>query len=286
MKIPSGVTRLAGRQILRIQSKSPTLLLAAGIVGTVTATVMACRATLRLEEALDNNLARVGEIRDLQHVEYSENDRKRDLALVYTQAAISITKLYAPSVALGVVSLGCLVGSHRILSARNASLMAAYATLEKGFAQYRERVAAEVGSDREKTLRYGQLERDEETGKTTFESTGSDLSVYARLFDECSRNWNRTPSYNQVFLRAQQNYANDLLRARGHVFLNEVYDMLGLERTKAGAVVGWTLGHGGDEYIDFGVFEGDVWSAMRFVNGDEKSIMLDFNVDGVIYDKI
>lgn len=286
MKIPSGVTRLAGRQILRIQSKSPTLLLAAGIVGTVTATVMACRATLRLEEALDNNLARVGEIRDLQHVEYSENDRKRDLALVYTQAAISITKLYAPSVALGVVSLGCLVGSHRILSARNASLMAAYATLEKGFAQYRERVAAEVGSDREKTLRYGQLERDEETGKTTFESTGSDLSVYARLFDECSRNWNRTPSYNQLFLRAQQNYANDLLRARGHVFLNEVYDMLGLERTKAGAVVGWTLGHGGDEYIDFGVFEGDVWSAMRFVNGDEKSIMLDFNVDGVIYDKI
>ena len=109
-----------------------------------------------------------------------------------------------------------------------------------------------------------------------------DNSIYARFFDETSTNWQRTQGYNQFFIQAQQNYANDLLKSRGHVFLNEVYDMLGLERSKAGAVVGWVKGNG-DNYIDFGVFQGDEWNAMRFVTGDERSILLDFNVDGVVY---
>jgi hypothetical protein len=87
-----------------------------------------------------------------------------------------------------------------------------------------------------------------------------------------------------MFIRSQQNYANDLLNARGHVFLNEVYDMLGIERTSAGAVVGWVRGNGDNE-IDFGVLN-DLHSGQRFINGDERSVLLDFNVDGVVYDLI
>ena len=89
-----------------------------------------------------------------------------------------------------------------------------------------------------------------------------------------------------LFLRTQQNYANDLLKARGHLFLNEVYSMLGIPHTSAGAIVWWTIGAGGDNYVDFGIFTRDSQVVREFVNGYERSILLDFNVDGVIWDMI
>lgn len=301
MKIPTPVVRLATRALVKTQKNSPTLLLGAGVVGVVTSTVMACKATLKLQELVEDGKLRgtVDDIRELQHEHYSEQDRRRDLALVYTKTAISITKLYAPSVTLGALSLGCLVGSNRILNTRNAGLMAAYATLEKGFDEYRARVLEEAGPEKERELRYAKgvehIKNEDGTTTTVLAKKNPDVvgkvgaSIYARFFDEHSPNWSRTPAYNQMFIRCQQNYANDLLRARGHLFLNEVYDMLGLPRSMEGQVVGWVLGNRegvGDEYVDFGVFEGDVWSAQQFINGDERSILLDFNVDGVVHDKI
>ena len=130
-----------------------------------------------------------------------------------------------------------------------------------------------------------------EKGKTvtstkTIETVDKDgISQYARFFDESCINWSKTPEYNLMFLNGQQNFANDLLNARGHVFLNEVYDMLGIPRSQAGAVVGWVKGVG-DDYIDFGIFEGKTAAARAFVNGAERNILIDFNVDGVIYDLI
>jgi hypothetical protein len=115
-----------------------------------------------------------------------------------------------------------------------------------------------------------------------------DPSIYARFFDPTSPSWSKEPEYNLIFLKCQQNYANDLLKSRGHVFLNEVYDMLGMERSKAGAVVGWLLSKNGDtdNFVNFGVFDGREQVARDFVNGREGAILLDFSVDGVIYDGI
>ena len=286
-KIPLPVLKVVGRPTLIAKAHSPEVLLVAGIAGVVTASVMACRATLRLDEVLEEASEKATQIEELDSPDYSATDRTKDLAKVKVITARRIVRLYVPPVVLGAASIGALVGSHRILSTRNAGLAAAYAALEKGFGEYRERVMRELGPEKEQELRYGtEVGRvhDEKTGKTK-QVLAEGTSIYARFFDEYSRYWKRTPGYNQIFLQAQQNYANDMLRSRGHVFLNEVYDMLGLERTKAGAVVGWLKGHG-DDFIDFGIFEGDAWSATRFVHGDENSILLDFNVDGTIYDKI
>jgi hypothetical protein len=287
--IPAPVAKAMAHKALTAQKHSPTLLLAAGVVGVVASTVMACRATLQLDEILEADQQKLKDIRVVadQNEDYNKNHKAKDLTVVYTRSAVAISKLYAPSVVLGAVSLGCLVGSHRILTTRNAGLMAAYATLEKGFDEYRDKVVRELGLDKERELRFG-TEVVEETGDDgkvrTSLKAGS--SIYARFFDEASRNWVKTASQNQLFLRCQQQYANDLLKTRGHLFLNEVYDMLGLERSKEGALVGWIVDGNGDEYVDFGIFDGDLWSAMRFVNGDERTVLLDFNVDGVIYDKI
>lgn len=286
-KIPDGLTKVMAHKSLLAQKHSPTVLLAAGIVGVVGSTVLACRATLKLDDVLQKDLDRVADIKATEHPDYSDKDRTKDLATVYTRAAVNITKAYAPAFTLGVISVGCIVGSHRILSSRNAGLVAAYGVLEKGYNEYRDRVISELGEDKEKELRYGTevVNTLGEDGKVRSElKTGK--SIYARFFDESSRNWNKTPAYNQMFLRSQQNYANDLLKSRGHLFLNEVYDMLGLERSPEGSQVGWFLDDTGDSFVDFMIFDGDSYSAQRFVNLDEASVFLDFNVDGVIWDKI
>jgi hypothetical protein len=75
-----------------------------------------------------------------------------------------------------------------------------------------------------------------------------------------------------------------MLKARGHLFLNEVYDSLGMPRSEAGAVVGWIMG-AGDDYVNFGVLIDNDMCIVDFFYADDE-ILLDFNVDGVIFDKI
>lgn len=224
----------------------------------------------------------------MQHDKYTDEDRVKDKTVVISRAVMDICKLYAPAVGLGVVSIACLTGSHHILTRRNAALGAAYAGMDKAFKEYRGRVANEIGVEREATL-YQPTEKveaiNDEGKKTKVDvATGVGGSPYKVLFDEVNPNWNRASEYNHIFISAQQNYANDLLTARGYVFLNEVHDLLGVPRTKAGQVVGWVKNGAGDNYIDFGVFRNDVAAGMRFASGDERSVWLDFNVDGVVLD--
>lgn len=113
-------------------------------------------------------------------------------------------------------------------------------------------------------------------------------SMYARFFDESCSNWYKDAEYNLMFLRQKQEYATAKLKNNGYLFLNDVYDMLGLPRSKVGQMVGWIYDidnpdHVGDNYVDFGIY--DVKSR-QFVNGFENIILLDFNVDGMILDKI
>lgn len=286
------VTSSTGRQLLKVQKNSPALLMGVGVVGFVGTVVVASKATLKLSETLDtydDKLETARTLFETGHKDYSQKDFNHDVRVLRVRTAYQVAKLYAPAFGLGVATLSCFGGSHIIMTKRNAGLAAAYAAVDKAFEQYRERVANEFGEEKERELRYDIVTEevhDTENGKVEKVKKANGRSIYARVFDETtSTSWSKEPRYNQVFLQAQQNYANDLLRQRGHVFLNDVFDMLGLERTPAGAVVGWVKGNG-DDYIDFGIFEGDRFKGMEFVAGNEKSVVLDFNVDGVIYSLI
>jgi Family of unknown function (DUF6353) len=290
--VPGALGRKIAQSNLLVQKNSPGLLLGAGIVGMVGSTVLACRATLKMEEVLWEAEKKLKTAKDLQHREYSEKDRQRDTTLIYFQTSVKVVRLYTPAIVVGGLSIAALTRSHNILNSRNAALTAAYTALEKGFAEYRTRVVAKYGEEEDRNLRYGTRTEtllDEETGKkkkVTRVAPG-EPSVYARFFDQTSPSWNPEAEVNLIFLQCQQNYANDLLFSRGHVFLNEVYDMLGIPRSKAGSVVGWLLTPDGetDNHIDFGVFDGKTQQARDFVNGFEGAILLDFNVDGLIWDR-
>lgn len=291
--VPNVVGRKLAHSALLAQKNSPGVLFGVGVVGMVGSTVLACRATLKMSELLDEVQEKRDLVRNLEHEKYSEKDRSRDFTIIYVQSSVRIVRLYAPSIILGGLSIAALTKSHNILNQRNAALTAAYAALEKGFGEYRERVVEKYGEEADRDLRYGaqQVEiTDPETKKKKIvKRVGpGEPSIYARFFDQTSSSWSKEPEYNLIFLKCQQNYANDLLNARGHVFLNEVYDMLGIPRSKAGAVVGWLLTPDGqtDNFINFGVFDDKSEKARDFVNGLEGAILLDFNVDGVIFDKI
>lgn len=291
--VPVAIGRTVARNALLVQRSSPGLLLGAGIAGMVGTTVLACRATLKMETLLEEAEIKLNGAMGYQNPEYSDSDRERDIKLIRAQTRIRIVKLYAPAVILGGISIVALTQSHSILTRRNAALAAAYGALEKGFSEYRSRVVEKYGEEEDQHLRYGSEKvevLDEDTGKPKMITrvAPGDPSVYAKFFDDSSPSWESDPEINKLFLKCQQNHANDKLRANGHLFLNEVYDSLGIPRTKAGSVVGWVLSQNGstDNFVNFGIFDGSSSIARDFVNGREGAILLDFNVDGLIYEML
>ena len=293
--IPNSLTRTVTQQILKGQKNSPTILFAAGVVGVVATTVLASKATLKLSEVLEENEENLKQARNLVSDKYSEEDRSHDITLIYIRRAVLLGKLYGPTLVVGLASVACLTGSHKILTNRNTNLVAAYVALERGFQQYRARVVHEFGEDKDRELRYGSETREviSETKQghkiTQMKSASTEhgASIYARFFGPDNPNWEPNSEYNLFFIRAQQNYLNDKLRARGHVFLNDAYDQLGMDRTSAGAVVGWVWPNGLDNDIDFGLYDRESMERFHdFMTGREGVILLDFNVDGIVYDKI
>lgn len=287
------VTGKIGRQVLTAKHHSPVLMVGAGIVGVGTSVVLACKATLKLNDVLAEGEAKLEAV-DPE----TESEHKEKSFGVQLQTAIKIARLYAPSALIGVGSVGLIAGSHIILKKRNAGLAAAYAIVHKSFDEYRGRVIEDQGKEKDLEYRFGTAEREiVEEGKNGPETKvikGPDQEAlkanphtYARIFDEYNKNWSKVPHDNQHFIQSMQLYANDLLRLQGYVFLNDVYEMLGMEKSKAGQLVGWVKGHKEGErdgYIDFGVWNSGVFHGKEWVNGNYDSIMLDFNVDGVVLD--
>lgn len=302
----------------QMKKHSPEILIVAGVIGTVASAVMACKATTKVGKIVERTKDDVDEIHKAVETgvtnageKYNEEDSRKDLTIVYAHTGFELVKLYAPSVILGTLSLTSIVASNNILRKRNTALAAAYATVDKGFKDYRSRVIERFGKevDRElknnvKAKKVATTETDPETGaekkvkKNQFVVNPSDISGYARFFEQYTTDedgntipnshWENNNEYNLMFLKAQERYANDLLRTKKRVFLNEVYEMLGLPRTKAGQVVGWVYNEenpSGDNYIDFGLYA-DNLTYSDFVNGFEPAILLDFNVDGNIWDKM
>lgn len=289
--VPTAVTKVVAKQALVTSANAPKALFVVGVAGSVCSTVLACRATLKLDEVLETTREDLYVAKNIEHKDYTESDRSHDTVLIYARSVTSIAKLYAPAVLVGAASVAALTKSHNLLQERNLALTAAYAAIDRAYEGYRAQVVEKYGEDEDRELR----QRAATQELASYDDAGQPVphkvdpnqhSVYARFFDEYSGSWSKEPEYNFVFLRCQQNMANDYLHARGHVFLNEVYDNLGLQRSRAGAVVGWILSEDSDNYVDFGIFNAEGEARGDLVNGREGSILLDFNVDGVIFDKI
>ena len=111
--IPKGITRAVGRQVISMRKQSPHIFFVAGVGGVVVSTVLACRSTLKLSETLDEIQNEVKDIKELRHAaddsQYPMEEWRRDAVYIYGKGAFKLTKLYAPAVVIGVVSVTALV---------------------------------------------------------------------------------------------------------------------------------------------------------------------------------
>jgi hypothetical protein len=282
-----------GRQVLVAKKNSPHIFFGAGMLGVLGGAVLACRATLKLEKVVDEIQEDVDTAKSIGKgvennpvLEYTQKDRVKDLTYVYGKATVKLGRLYGPAIIVGGLGVASLTGSHIQLTRRNAALTATLAATMRAFEEYRERVEAQLGKERELELHRAVSTEKDENGKNTKVTNPDGWSPYARFFDESNRNWQKSAEHNYNFLLMQQRSLNYTLVSRGHVFLNDVYDALGMERSKAGAIVGWIYESddpNSDGYIDFGIFDA---VNSRFQAGWERSVILDFNVDGVVYHMI
>ncbi len=295
------LTRLSNKTLMKAKKHSPEILVVAGVVGAVASTVMACKATTKVGDILDETKSTLDTIHsgiengEINGVDYSKEDGKKDTVIVYTQTGMKLAKLYLPAVALGTLSIASILASNNILRKRNVALGAAFATVDKSFKEYRGRVVERFGEQVDKELKYGLKAKiieetmvDSETGeektveKVVYSADPNIKSDYAVYFDSKSREFDKNFDYCRMFLQAQEAYANDLLTVRGHLFLNEVLDMLDLNRTPAGQIVGWTK-DGPDGYVNFRITEVD----RELEDGTfEPALLLDFNVEGNIWEKM
>lgn len=300
-EIMKSVNGVASKTVMKLKKHSPEILVMAGIAGTVVSAVLACKATTKVAEILDETKGTLDTIHEgmetgaINGQEYTTEDGKKDTVVVYAQTGMKLAKLYGPAIILGTLSITSILASNNILRKRNVALGAAYAAIDKSFKEYRGRVIERFGEQVDTELKYGikakkfeEIEVDPETGKekkvkkTVMVADPNLQSDYAVYFDSKSRNYETNPDYNRMFLKAQQAFANDKLQTRGHLFLNEVLDDLDLPRTPAGQIVGWTK-DGPDGYVSFRIVEVE----RETEDGrHEPALLLDFNVEGNIWEKM
>lgn len=306
-KVKSFAIRNGSKAVMITKKHSPAILLGVGVVGVVGATVMACKETLKVNDILDEAKESMDKIsmareNDQFKDKYSEDDAKKDKTIVTARTTVKIVKNYIPSAMIMACSIACILASYKIMKKRTVALTAAYNGLKMTFDKYRKRVKAKYGDDEDKNLLFGideiqsdleKLEKmSEEEKKAEAEKIANDkrnapwYSDYAKFFDEASPYWDRHSEYNKAFLLHQQSIFNEKLNRIGFVMLNEVYRALGIPETQAGAIVGWLKNGNGDGFVDFGMASLENSAGRRCINGYENVWLLDFNVDGVIYDKI
>ena len=302
-KIGKTILQKLGPTGLKLQKHAPDILVGAGIVSIGGGVVVACKATIKAEAVMADRHEKLELIDDalnnqsVGEIEYTEDDAKKDTQIVNTQTAIAVAKLYIPAGGLLLFGILNILAGHNLQKDRLIALAAGYNGLLASFTEYRGRVVEDQGIDKDLEYLHGVTEAEVVEVKTVRGKEKEEivpaaildkanLSIYARVFDDANLEWTKDQTYNLHFLKSQQNMANQILKDRGYIFLNEVYQMLGFEPVPFGQLVGWMNGIGGDGFVDFGIYDERNREARDFVNGREKSIWLDFNVDGVIYDLI
>lgn len=302
MKINTKTLRKSFKKAqLTVRKHSPEILMVAGVIGTVAGAVMACKETLELEDVLDECKQEKMELEEQYAMceEYSEDALKKDQVKLTIKQVAKIVKLYAPSVIMEATSIGVIFASNDIMRKRNASMAAAYATLNSMYKRYRQNVIESYGEEVDKDMRFGvkhekvtEIDEDENKVKidariVDLDNTALAISDYSRFFQMGCKGFDASSGrYNLLYLKGIQAMFNNKLIADGYVMLNDVYRELGFDTIPEGWSIGWVYDEAnpiGDNYIDFGLYEARNKN-QRAVNDWEPVILMDFNVDGNLYE--
>ena len=306
--VGKSAVKIGAKVGMKLRKASPEIMLVTGLGCGIAAVVTACIATKKaqpvIEEAHEQfDLIEAGV--DWKAINDDGSERpltpkeiKQETFHVYRNYIWKMCKIYGLPAFLLLASVGLILGSHGILKKRYVSTTLAYKALDEAFKDYRKRIQDAVGIEKELHFFNGTEEGgevtiidengDAQTTKQVVKTQEKKYTPYEFDFNAKTApgNWEANSDYNFTFLRMVENWANDMLKSRGHIFLNEVLDAIGIKRTPEGAIVGWVMGSGGDDEVDFGVYDYYTDEYSDAQDGYLKNIHLNFNVDGVIWNKI
>ena len=323
--IISGVKTFAGRTFCKAKAHSPEILLVIGVAGVVGSTVLACKATLKAHDIKEEAERSLKEIHDCEADEgladkYTEEDAAKDKVNLFIKTAVKLSGLYLPSALLGGCSVACILLSHKIMTDQKAAAIAFANTATAALAEYRTKIAEKYGSGADEEIRYG-VSTNKSTDPALYSETdGSgkpieseekcaeigDASLYATLIDRSCGIWDKSTDMTLMNLHSAIRHLNDTLTARatakkpGYLFLWEVYDYLDIPRErwpKESYLVGWLYDKANEKlhnYVDFGPMyvlsredaDGGQYYIREEKGGSDQSVLIDFNIDGIIYDRI
>lgn len=288
--------------VARISKHAPTILSITASAGVVATGYLAWKAGTRFEDVEGRDWDRRKEcLRNADTIpdeDVPKIERKNRILFI-----LDTVRTIAPAAIVGAATITMIYFSNSISKKRLAAMGAAYATLQTAFDGYKRTMVEALGKESVDKILKPKLPN---VGKSAEEILSSDnksdaanvsdavvnslkaLSPYARIIaEESSTCWDPNEDYTSQNLAAVQLWANRRLERKGHLFLNEVFDQLGLSRTREGAVVGWLKNGEGDNYVSFGDFDASIY---RVPSDDytrvDSNFIVDFNVDGVIWDRI
>lgn len=317
--ITDTISKFSGDALFALQENSPELFLILGIGGVLVGTGFACKAVLDSKKIVDETKPEIKEIPEtIEEVEVEEDsetiteeqlpeviDRvKKHNRKVYLKTALKVAKKWIPALLIMGLSIASILESNHIMKERNIGLAAAYAAVDGAYKAYRARVVDKFGEDIDTELAYGTTKNtiektivDENGEKKTVKETVyltdyPEFGPYAVNFTEESDFCEESDTVNNFILNDAQTYFNAILQIKKAVSLNEVLDrVLGPTRgnpklRKAGMVVGWLYdpeNGQGDNSIKFKVFHVNRENKFGVM---EEQIIIDFNCDGTIYNRI
>lgn len=272
---PAGKFNLKVEQAkLKIEKYKPEICVYSGIGMMATGTAAAVVATNKTGKILDDLDEQKMLIAEL-HIDQEAIDVETKKASV--KAGLKIAGAYTPAALLTVGGALSILKGFNIIKGRYAGVCTALAIAQQQVEEYRAKVSETVGEETERKILENSQEKKEESDRPS-------KSIYQCWFDERSDEYrNDDANWNYAYVSSVKAYYNEVLQTRGHVFLNEVYSSLGLPTTSEGQVLGWLKDGKGDGYIDFGI---DTLDTKDFTEGLTTRVLLDFNVDGVVFDKI
>ena len=291
------IKKFAYKLAYKAKEDAPAIYLALGIIGFGATVVLACKATPKVKEIMDEHSKHMSDINvtlakcasddpSYKETEYTEQDAKKDKFIFAVKTGGALVKNYAPAIVVGGLSIASFLASYKILNARYIAASSVAAAVSEAFRSYRKRVVDEFGEEVDRHLYFGtekakitELKEDGTTEEKEIEMTNFDkngIPLYAKFFDEANPQWNKNPEINYMFLRGMQSRLNDKFHAQGYLLLNQVYRALDIPETDLGCEVGWFESHG-DKFVDFGIFDSNNERKRAFVNGYEPSILLCFN---------
>lgn len=291
--IVRSLSRAVSKSAFKLQKHLPEILLAAGVGGAVTSTVLACRATTKAQPILDEAKEEIDAIHAadsdprVSEEEFPKEQVKKELTRVYIQTGKKLAKLYGPSIAVGIASMSCLVGSNVIVRKRLSATLAAYTALSESFRQYRDRVESEIGIPKiEKTVGEGEDEHVIEIEQ--------EIPCYRFIFDKRNPNWKDNVDFNLMFLRGVQTYLDAMLDIRGWATVNEFCHQMDFKETGAGQINGWFKDPKhpdtyGDGCVSFGLVDRngvESENLQAYRRGEVDYIVITLNIDGPIVDRI